>query len=222
VLHHFDLATVPATPWKNGGGSTRELACWPPSAGAGADMDNFGWRVSVATIAVPGPFSAFPGVDRQIMLLQGDGVHLRGQGWQHTLGERWQPFTFSGDEPVDCSLRGGPSIDFNLMLRRGTWRGHVQVLREAPPPASAGLCMVLQGRWQGPRLLESGQGFWWMTEQCGRVEPVAGDEEPVLAWVALSPPLPRPLSREGRGEMQNLCDLHSLSPCGRGLGRGGE
>ena len=222
MLHHFDLATVPATPWKNGGGSTRELACWPPSAGAGADMDNFGWRVSVATIAVPGPFSAFPGVDRQIMLLQGDGVHLRGQGWQHTLGERWQPFTFSGDEPVDCSLRGGPSIDFNLMLRRGTWRGHVQVLREAPPPASAGLCMVLQGRWQGPRLLESGQGFWWMTEQCGRVEPVAGDEEPVLAWVALSPPLPRPLSREGRGEMQNLCDLHSLSPGGRGLGRGGE
>ena len=100
-LKRFARDQLPVTPWKNGGGSTRELACWPPSAGAGADMDNFGWRVSVATIAVPGPFSAFPGVDRQIMLLQGDGVHLRGQGWQHTLGERWQPFTFSGDEPVD-------------------------------------------------------------------------------------------------------------------------
>ena len=47
-LQFFDLATVPATPWKNGGGSTRELACWP----LGAGMDAFGWRVSVATIAL--------------------------------------------------------------------------------------------------------------------------------------------------------------------------
>ena len=37
-LQFFDLATVPATPWKNGGGSTRELACWP----LGAGMDAFG------------------------------------------------------------------------------------------------------------------------------------------------------------------------------------
>ena len=62
----LDLASTPPVPWKNGGGSTRELACWPPGAG----MDSFAWRVSVATIARPGPFSAFPGVDRQIMLLE--------------------------------------------------------------------------------------------------------------------------------------------------------
>ena len=179
TLGFFDLAAIPATPWKNGGGSTRELACWPPGAG----MDGFGWRVSVATIAAPGPFSAFAGVDRQIMLLGGDGVHLRGNGWQHTLGERWQPFAFSGDEPVDCTMLGGTSTDFNVMLRRGAWSGHLQVLRGAPPPASAGLCMVLQGRWQGPRLLEPGQGFWWMDGQAGRIEPV--DEESVLAWIAL-------------------------------------
>ena len=30
AVHWFDLRTVPATPWKNGGGSTRELVCWPP------------------------------------------------------------------------------------------------------------------------------------------------------------------------------------------------
>jgi len=72
-MHRFDLATVPPTPWKNGGGATRELACWP----SGAGMHDFEWRVSVATIAAPGPFSAFAGVDRQIMLLDSDGVHLR-------------------------------------------------------------------------------------------------------------------------------------------------
>ncbi|MFT4242292.1 MAG: HutD family protein [Acidovorax sp.] len=179
TVQFLDLAAIPATRWKNGGGSTRELACWPPGAG----MDGFGWRVSVATIAAPGPFSAFAGVDRQIMLLDGDGVYLRGSGWQHALGERWQPFAFSGDEPVDCAMLGGTSTDFNLMLRRGAWRGQVQVLRQAPPAASAGLCMVLQGRWQGSRLLEPGQGFWWMQGQGERIAPV--NNESVLAWIAL-------------------------------------
>lgn len=184
-LHFFDLAAVPATPWKNGGGSTRELACWPPGAG----MDTFGWRISVATIAASGPFSAFSGVDRQIMLLDGHGVRLASGGWQHALDQRWQPFAFSGDEPVDCSMLGGASTDFNLMLRRGAWSGHVQVLRAAPSQvqarAQAGLCMVLQGQWQGPRLLEPGQGFWWTDAQAGRIAPVAGAADPVLAWIAL-------------------------------------
>ena len=90
---------------------------------------------------------------------------------------------------MDCALLGGASTDFNLMLRRGAWSGHVQVLREAPPEAQvqaqAGLCMVLQGRWQGPRLLEPGQGFWWTGGQAARIAPVAGGADPVLAWIAL-------------------------------------
>ena len=205
-LQFFDLATVPATPWKNGGGSTRELACWP----LGAGMDAFGWRVSVATIAAPGPFSAFAGVDRQIMLLGGDGVHLRGNGWQHTLGERWQPFAFSGDEPVDCAMLGGASTDFNLMLRRGAWSGHLQVLREVPSQTQvqtqAGLCMVLQGQWavlggDAARVLQPGQGLWWPDAMGARVlqplqplspevanpHPFAPDARPALVWVDVAP-----------------------------------
>ena len=188
-LQFFDLATVPATPWKNGGGSTRELACWP----LGAGMDAFGWRVSVATIAAPGPFSAFAGVDRQIMLLGGDGVHLRGNGWQHTLGERWQPFAFSGDEPVDCAMLGGASTDFNLMLRRGRWRGEVQVVRDPRQPGSTpvGLCLVLAGRWsRGDDRLTAGQGLWWSAAEAGpALVPQAGQggDAPALAWVELRP-----------------------------------
>lgn len=183
-LHFFDLAQTPATPWKNGGGSTREIACWPEGSG----MDRFGWRVSVATIDAPGPFSVFAGVDRQIMLLDGDGVHLASPGWQHRLGERWQPLAFAGDEPVHCTPLGGASTDFNLMLRRGAWQGRLQVLREAPPPASSGLCMVLQGRWHGPRQLEPGQGCWWVqADDAPSITPLAeqGAAPPVLAWIAL-------------------------------------
>lgn len=193
TLEFFDLANVPATPWKNGGGSTRELACWPPATAAAGGMDSFGWRVSVATIAAPGPFSAFAGVDRQIMLLGGDGVQLTSSGWQHTLAERWQPFAFSGDEAVDCTMLGGISTDFNLMLRRGAWKGTLQVLRSEPPPTGAGLCMVLQGRWQtvqagqAARVLTAGQGAWWLDAAPPRLQPVRdpGSAEPVLAFVAL-------------------------------------
>ena len=59
-MHRFDLAAIAPTPWKNGGGATRELACWPPGAG----IDAFDWRVSVASVAASGPFLAYPGVDR--------------------------------------------------------------------------------------------------------------------------------------------------------------
>ena len=193
TLQFFDLANMPATPWKNGGGSTRELVCWPPATAAAGGMDSFGWRVSVATIAAPGPFSAFAGVDRQIMLLGGDGVHLTSSGWQHTLAERWQPFAFSGDEAVDCTMLGGISTDFNLMLRRGVWEGALQVVRSEPPPTGAGLCMVLQGRWQtvqagqAARVLTAGQGAWWLDAAPPRLQPVRdpGSAEPVLAFVAL-------------------------------------
>lgn len=193
TLEFFDLATVPATPWKNGGGCTRELACWPPASAAAGGMDSFDWRVSVATIAAPGPFSAFAGVDRQIMLLGGDGVHLTSSGWQHMLAERWQPFAFSGDEAVDCTMLGGTSTDFNLMLRRGAWKGTLQVLRSEPPPTGAGLCMVLQGQWQAEqaeqsaRVLMEGQGAWWLDAALQRLQPVRdpGSAEPVLAFVAL-------------------------------------
>ena len=185
-MNFFDLATTPSTPWKNGGGSTQELACWPP----GADMNSFEWRVSLATVDRPGPFSVFPGIDRQIMLLSGDGLHLRSPGWEHRLEPRWQPFAFSGDDAVDGAMLGGTSKDFNLMLRRGAWTGRLQVLRIAPPPpASAGLCLVLQGRWQSPRmLLEAGQGFWWTDGQGALLEPIPEeDTEPALAWIELEP-----------------------------------
>lgn len=202
AVHWFDLRTVPATPWKNGGGSTRELVCWPPGAGS----DAFGWRVSVARIAAAGPFSAFAGVDRQIMLLDGDGVTLHGDQAElcHTLQQRWQPWSFAGEQPLNSRLIGGPSTDFNLMLRRGQWQGRMQVLHDSCTVGAvgAGLCMVLQGQWavlggDAARVLQPGQGLWWPEAMGARVlqplqplwpeaanpHPFAPDVRPALVWV---------------------------------------
>lgn len=164
-LTHFNTDQLPATPWKNGGGTTRELACQP----AGAGMHDFDWRVSIATIAAAGPFSAFPGVDRVIVLLAGDGVQLRGHGVNHQLDRPLVPFAFAGDEALQCELLGGSSTDFNVMTRRGRCRADVQVLHAAADiaPARAGLLLAVAGEWQctpaggATALCTAGHGLWW-------------------------------------------------------------
>ena len=57
-------------PWKNGGGITREIAKRVDSRG------NMVWRASRATISQDGDFSLFPGVERHLLLLKGEGFRL--------------------------------------------------------------------------------------------------------------------------------------------------
>lgn len=156
ALQAFALDQLPARPWKNGGGVTREIACWPPGAG----LDDFDWRISVATIAAAGPFSAFPGVDRQIVLLDGDGVRLRGGGIDHRLDRRLEPFAFAGDLPLDCDLLGGPSTDFNLMLRRGRGSASLEVVDRAVAAidVAQGLLLVTDGHAHCTHLPASAAG----------------------------------------------------------------
>ena len=164
-LHRFNVADLPATPWKNGGGVTREIVCQPP----GADMDSFDWRVSIAHIASSGPFSAFPGIDRVITLLSGGGVHLHGDDGQvdHPLDTPLAPFAFAGEAAIHARLLAGDCHDFNVMTRRTVCRASLQVVRSACdwPTASQGLLMAVQGHWvlEGSRSekLASQQGLWW-------------------------------------------------------------
>ena len=159
MIYPFNTATLPATPWKNGGGSTIEIVCQPP----GADMDNFDWRASIATISQAGPFSTFPGVDRTILLLDGAGVHLRGGGIDHRLDTPGVPFAFSGDVALGCELLGGASTDFNVMARRGRVRAEVRMLTATETiSAPGGLLLALRGRWQlGDLSCAPGHGLWW-------------------------------------------------------------
>lgn len=190
MLHRFALADLTASTWKNGGGSTREIVCRPLDAG----MDGFDWRVSVATIARSGPFSEFAGVDRVIVLLEGDGVRLRSAGgMEHRLDEPLQPFAFSGDEALDCTLLGGESQDFNVMTRRSALHAEVAVLRAASAlgATSLGLLLAAQGRWAlfadgTTQELAHGHGLWWDGEPHGwDVRPLQADA--ALLWVRLEP-----------------------------------
>ncbi|QBK03921.1 HutD family protein [Hylemonella gracilis] len=172
--HFFDRQQLPATPWKNGGGVTREIVCQPPGAG----MASFDWRVSIAHIASDGPFSRFEQVDRVITLLEGAGVRLRSAdgAFDHRLDRPWEPYAFAGEARVVGELIAGDCHDFNVMVRRGRCRARVRVYREAAPlPATGeGLVMALAGRWQLTDIaaapgneasaawtLAANQGLWW-------------------------------------------------------------
>lgn len=185
---YFDLQRIPPTPWKNGGGETREIACWPPGAGVGG----FDWRISVARIARSGPFSAFPGIDRQIMLLEGGGVRLLSQsaGIDHVLDQPWQPFAFAGDVPLDCELLDTPCSDFNVMTLRNKWKAELLITQQVLTAnvTSTGLCMVLKGTWhtEAGETLQPMQGLHWHSaSELLELAPI--EDEATIAWLKLTP-----------------------------------
>lgn len=119
-------------PWKNGGGSTAEIAIHPESAAVGGGFD---WRISIASIGQDGPFSAFPGYDRVIMLLRGNGAVLTVAGAPaHRLDAPFAPYPFLGEATTDCRLIDGPCEDFNLMVRRDRFRHAVAMWSPGQPP----------------------------------------------------------------------------------------
>ncbi|MBV8659929.1 MAG: HutD family protein [Burkholderiales bacterium] len=114
-------------PWQNGGGTTCELYRLPHPQRA----DAFALRLSIAQVAMGGPFSHFAGVDRELMLLEGDGMVLDfADGRRETLDRPLQaPIRFAGELAVDCRLIGGPLQDFNVMVARDWGRTETQVIR---------------------------------------------------------------------------------------------
>jgi uncharacterized protein len=128
MTRSFDLFRADdlvAAPWKNGGGATREIAAYPP----GSTFDDFAWRVSIADVDADGPFSRFAGIDRTIVLLDGNGMELVLDGAAgHRLDQPFEPFEFAGETGVAAVLIDGPTRDFNLMVRRELATGSLTVL----------------------------------------------------------------------------------------------
>ena len=122
----LDPATARAMPWKNGGGTTVELAISPADTG----LEGFAWRLSTAQVAVDGAFSSFPGIDRSLTVLAGNGVCLqRADGLRETLLSGDAIAVFSGEEAISAQLLDGPITDLNLMTRRGVWSHELRLVR---------------------------------------------------------------------------------------------
>lgn len=108
-------ASLVPVSWKNGGGTTIEIAVAPQEAG----FDDFEWRISLATIATDGAFSRFPGVARTLALVDGHGITLRIDDAPTMVTPAAPVVSFDGDVDVHAALARGPSTDFNVMTRKG-------------------------------------------------------------------------------------------------------
>lgn len=110
-------------PWKNGGGVTTELyRLQHPS------FDDFLLRLSIATVNSDGPFSIYPGIDRTLLLLEGNGFLLNKNGCPIVLNKKLTPLFFSGEDKIDCQLIQGTCRDFNVMTSRDMASSSVEIV----------------------------------------------------------------------------------------------
>lgn len=163
VFNPTFIDSVTAVPWKNGAGITRNLVIEPESA----NLDDFCWRISMAEIRSPSSFSRFPGIDRTILLWNGNVLLLRSPAWpERVLMPLREAFTFAGEDEVVCETADALTVDLNLMVRRGAARGALQVCRsdvELVQPHDDTVVLCFSGRVEilfidRPRLfLDAGQ-----------------------------------------------------------------
>ena len=103
--------------WKNGAGWTSEIL--KVHGSDERDTNDWQWRLSIAEIESDAPFSAFPGVDRELVLLSGNGLRLRfDDGETHDLMPPHDKLRFAGERAAFGELIDGPTRDFNLMWKR--------------------------------------------------------------------------------------------------------
>jgi uncharacterized protein len=142
VVRNHDLIRVP---WKNGGGTTAEIASFPEGSG----FETFGWRISMADVETDGPFSTFPGIDRTLIVLRGGGLELDVEGASMILDEPSSKLSFSGDDATVGRLLSGPIRDLNVMTRRGRFTHRTRLVRSGvallAEDTCAGFIVALDG-----------------------------------------------------------------------------
>jgi environmental stress-induced protein Ves len=105
-----------AMPWANGLGTSFEIASDRDSA------NHWSWRVAIAPVVVDGPFSSLAGIDRELVVIEGNGVVLEIDGKSLECLPR-QVVQFSGDAITHARLVDGPVFDLGLMTVRDSISG---------------------------------------------------------------------------------------------------
>jgi len=113
AVQRIDAHDARRVRWRNGLGWTREI-----HVESGVGDEAWIWRLSIAEIEQIAAFSRFEGVERELMLLTGDGLTLRfDDGQVSNLQPPHARLCFSGER----SVRGeplGPGVSaLNLMWR---------------------------------------------------------------------------------------------------------
>ena len=139
------FADLKPEPWRNGGGTTRQLASQPGSAPDGS----WDWRVSIADVTKAGDFSAFPGMERVLTVVDGELLLLSVDGAERPL-EKYRPFRFPGGASTHASLPTGDIRDLNVMTRAGSFKGYTSIIelskKRGKPLFEGSIGILLQGQ----------------------------------------------------------------------------
>ena len=110
-----------AMPWANGLGTSYEVA-------SDRNVDDvWTWRVAIAPVVLDGPFSVLPGVDRQLVVINGEGMTLSIDG-EIVECLPGRVVRFAGDSVTIARLVDGPVVDLGLMTVRGLVTGSMVVV----------------------------------------------------------------------------------------------
>jgi uncharacterized protein len=137
-LIHLCPADYARQPWKNGRGCTTEL--WRLESEGRLLV-----RLSRAAVVEDGPFSVFPGIERNLTVLSGPGFRLTGGGHDFRCAPL-EPVAFPGDVALEATeTLGMPSDDFNVMTARDLPLPEVRVVRKTSLPAGGLLALYALG-----------------------------------------------------------------------------
>lgn len=117
-------------PWANGRGTTIEMIREDGPDGG------LLWRLSMASVIEDGPFSSFPGIERNLTVMSGPGFDLVGAG--RITAAPLRPVAFPGDVPIAASGVTAPCEDFNVMTARALPLPVVQVVDSGEVAAPEG------------------------------------------------------------------------------------
>lgn len=108
-------------PWKNGGGTTREIFRFPATG-------NWSFRLSIAEVKESGPFSIFSGMMRHLLLLTGKGMILHGTDFKRVMDKSLIPYTFDGEISINAELISGPNTDFNVFWDKNLYQCDIEII----------------------------------------------------------------------------------------------
>ena len=109
VIHKKDFQK---SLWKNGQGVTYQISIYPTNCSV--IKNDFIWRLSQAEVKSDNSFSSFPECERKLTVVSGVGLNLN-----QTALRQNQVHTFSGEEPIDCTLIDHESVlDLGLIYKK--------------------------------------------------------------------------------------------------------
>ena len=115
----LDPANYLRTPWKNGGGTTVDIA-----------FSGDAWRFGRTPIVQPGPFSDYAGYDRVQVLVSGSGLVLETPQGEIDVRQPFRPVHFTGETRIASRLEAGPVEVVNLIGARAQVKIDIAVLDE--------------------------------------------------------------------------------------------